>query len=230
MNKLKAAQWEKWIIPLKRIFLFIFHPERWIEWVQALILDLKYGKYLGGRVSNGNAGRGWFGSQNSSYKSLSIIFDQIPIKEDDIIVDVGCGKGRVFNWFLNRGFKNKLIGIEVDVDIATLTRERLRKQKQINILIGAVEDGILPDEGTIFYLGNPFSEKIVKNFADQLEKKIKQGNYHKKDRPIIVYNHCSRLHVFEENPFWTIDKLGFLTYRKVPAAIISRNAMIVPSS
>lgn len=218
MNKLASGLILK---KLKHIGYFISHPERWFEWLQTFLLDIKYGKYLESQIFNGDPARGWFGSQNSHYKSLSIIFSKIMIRTDDVIVDIGCGKGRVFNWFLNQDIKNKLIGIEVDTDIAKATRKRLRRYERINIIIGNIEDDILPMDGTIFYLFNPFSEKIVKIFSDNLEKKIKQGYYNNKmGRPIIIYYNPTRLFVFEENIFWKIHKIGLLTYRKIPAVII----------
>ena len=35
----------------------------------------------------------------------------IIVNSDDVLVDVGCGKGRFFNWALSKGYKNKIIGI-----------------------------------------------------------------------------------------------------------------------
>ena len=200
-----------------KIIYVLFSPKKFSYWLRTFFLDIKYGAYLGKRTSNGNYARGWWGSLNSNYDDLAEMFSQIAIRDNDIIVDVGCGKGRVFNFLLHRGYKNKLIGIEVDPVIAEATKKRLHKHPQIKIVIDAIEnEGVLPLEGTIFYLANPFSELIVQNFADQLARKVKHGQYKILDRPLIVYYYCYYIDVFEANPLWDVKRLD----TQFPAAIV----------
>jgi len=200
-NKVASTAWKATHV--------LFNPQKIFLWLRTFFLDIKYGgAYLGRRISNGNFARGWWGSLNSNYDDLAAMFSKIAIKKDDILVDIGCGKGRVFNFFLHRGFKNKFIGIEVDPVIAKLAKKRLHKYSQIEIVIGAIEnEGILPIEGTVFYLFNPFSETIVKNFSDQLATKVKHGHYKMSDRPLIVYYYCYHLNIFEANPIWNVKRL-----------------------
>lgn len=192
---------------LKAIHI-LFGPQKIYFWLKTFFLDIKYGSYLGRRSSNGNFERGWWGSLNSNYDDLAAMFSKITIRSNDVIVDIGCGKGRVFNFFLNCGFKNKLIGVEVDPVIAKITKQRLHKYRQIEIVTGAIENGgVFPIEATIFYLSNPFSGVIVKNFSDQLAKKVKDGIFKMSDRPLIVYYFCYYLNVFEANPIWNVKRL-----------------------
>ena len=100
---------------------------------------------------------------HSLYHVLRDVFAQLTIAPDDVLVDIGCGEGRVINFWLSRGLKNRLIGIEIDEAVAKRTRRRYRKYPNVTIIHG---DAIarLPSEGTIFYLYNPFSAETVARF------------------------------------------------------------------
>ena len=224
---------KKWfsLFNFKQVLL---HPRglpRLIRVMKYIILDAKYGSwYLGAKLvhmGNGNSSKGWHGAQSSDYDALSKMFAEISIREDDVIVDVGCGRGRLFNYLLSRGFKNKLIGVDVDQAIAEFTRKRLKKYNQVEILVADVEnENSLPSTGTIFYLFNPFTDRIVRKFADHLIDKIQRGCFNKSDRPIIIYYNCnSRLYIFEENSLWKVKKLGAVSHTKLQAAVIEPNLM-----
>lgn len=203
---------------LKRLLYFFISPQRWKLWLYTLFLDLKYSRaYLGIRAFNGNSILGYTGSLNSSYQDLNRIFSHINIKKEDIIIDVGSGKGRAFNFLLSKKISNSLIGIEVDPSIATVSRKRFRRYGNVHIITGSVETiGVL--NGTIFYLANPFYGHVLENFANQLLKKIKEGYFKGDHRPLIIYYYCYHLSVFENNPEWEVKKLeGVLAALIYPA-------------
>jgi precorrin-6B methylase 2 len=56
------------------------------------------------------------------------------IEPNDVLVDVGCGKGRVTNWWLSQGLRNRMVGIELDPDVASATEKRLRRFSNVTIL------------------------------------------------------------------------------------------------
>lgn len=206
-----------------------FHISRLIRMLRYMFLDAKFGSgYLGKKLKNigmGDSSHGWHGAQSSDYDALSKMFEAITVRVEDVIVDVGCGRGRLFNFLLHNGFKNKLVGIEVDSKIANFTYNRLKKYKQVQVLIADIEEeDVLPTDGTIFYLFNPFTDRIVKKFSEQLINKIKSNHFKKKDRPIIVYYNCNeRLYIFEKNSLWKIRKLGAVSHTGLQAAIIEPN-------
>ena len=202
--------------------------QRILRGMRYILLDAKYGSwYLGARLKNfglGDSSRGWHGAQSSDYDAISKMFSEISVHENDVIVDIGCGRGRLFNYLLNQGLKNKLIGVEVDPHIAQFTKSRLKKYKQVEILIADIEDeDTIPSVGTIFYLFNPFTDRIVQKFSDYVADRMKQKNY-RANRPIIVYYNCKeRLYIFENNPLWKIKKLGIVSHTGLEAAIIGPN-------
>ncbi|OGT36273.1 MAG: hypothetical protein A3F11_04940 [Gammaproteobacteria bacterium RIFCSPHIGHO2_12_FULL_37_14] len=210
---------------IKKINHCLRNPSRWKRWIQDFILDMKFGsQFLGKDVYNANLQLGRSPSTNSDYEALSALFSNITILEDDVIVDIGCGKGRVFNFLLCLGLNNKLIGVDVDPKMVEFTKKRLRKYTQIDIHLCDVETDAIPDEGTIFYLFNPFSENIVKEFSRKLIDKISRGNFNSnKDRPLIIYYNSCYLNVFENNNFWKITKLHNISSMNLSAAIICPN-------
>lgn len=204
---------------------FLWHPRgipRVLRLLRTAALDLRYGgRYLGWAVSNGDDRKGWHGSQNSNYEAMALMFQQVILRADDVIVDIGCGKGRLFNWLLSRGVKNRMIGLEVDEAIAAFTRARLRSYPQIEIRIGDVETEGLPADGTIFYMFNPFAEQIVQTVARQLAGLRDAPARRDGTRPQIVFYNCNKLKPFEADERWTITKLGPITHTQWPAAIIA---------
>jgi hypothetical protein len=212
---------------LQNIKHVLRNPDRWSRWVKDFVLDVRFGKrYLGRAILNEDQSRGWCNTTSTDYEALAIMFSKISVRKDDVIVDVGCGKGRVFNWLLSRHIKNRLIGIEVHPEVAQFTRKRLRSYLQIEIRTGNIlENEIFPSNGTIFYLFNPFSEIVIRKFADKIEEKIKQGVFVHKNRPLIIYYNCCHLNIFEGNPIWNIKKCGHITTMNLPAAIIEPSAI-----
>ena len=66
--------------------------------VYNVLFDLKYGRFLGGKKHTPYSLMGANVTANSDYKAMTIFFKG-NIKLDDVLVDVGCGKGRVINFW-----------------------------------------------------------------------------------------------------------------------------------
>ena len=190
----------------------LYRPKRIFQVIKNAFLDLKFGgKYLGVSLQNFNEEKGYINTGSSEYSCLEILFSKVDITESDIIVDLGCGKGRVINWFLNKNIKNRILGIEVYPEIAAFTRNRLQKYSQVEILTGCVgEDISLIEQGTIFYLYHPFRERLMQDFSDQLLTLINTKRYPDKARPLLVYHNSCHLSIFENTPTWKIQKLGHI--------------------
>jgi SAM-dependent methyltransferase len=163
------------------------------------LTDFRFGgRFLGGNIPTRYAEVGAYPTGNSDYSALSIIFKSIEVRDSDVLVDIGCGKGRVINWWLSRGFKNKIYGIELDENIAEIARNRLKKYGNVNIISGdAVEN--IPSNGTIFYLYNPFNATVMERFSNHL---IKLFN----EKPIkVIYYNPIHIEIFRKEPRWIID-------------------------
>jgi len=159
------------------------------------VLDIRYGgKFLGGTIPTLYAHHGARNTANTDYAALPYIFRD-EIKEDDILVDVGCGKGRVINWWLSRGYKNRIIGIELDPKVAEFTRNRLKKYKNVIIITGSALEHF-PSEATVVYLFNPFDEIKMINFRDLIKRNGKPVR--------IFYYNCVHVGVFNNDSQWDV--------------------------
>lgn len=177
--------------------------------------DLRYGRPLYGSTPSRYAHLGAHSTENSSYSSLKQIFDGV-IKSDDVLVDVGCGRGRVINWWLSQGLRNRIVGIELDENIANQTRHRLRRFENVEIIAGdALEQ--LPRDASLIYLYNPFDALVMQFFKHRVKETLSRSN---RNVTTLVYLNCKHLDVFEQDPHCSIKK-GDALY---PFAVIEVSA------
>jgi Methyltransferase domain len=162
--------------------------------IRNLTIDLRYGGFLGGAITSRHPGATAVGS--TDYGVMPQLFAG-RITPTDVLVDFGCGKGRVINWWLDQGYKNKIIGMELVEDVAERTRQRLRRFPNVTIVTGdAIEN--LPPEGTLFYLANPISSAaILERFKDRLY----DLSGHER-RISVIYFAPVLLRVFKGDPHW----------------------------
>jgi precorrin-6B methylase 2 len=124
---------------------------------------------------------------------LRSLFDCISISPDDVLVDVGCGHGRIINFWLSQRIKNKIVGIEANPEAAKDAAARYKQYPNVEIIEGFAERIAQQFTGAIFYLFNPFSEQILADF----ERALRGSNAR------IVYYAFHGLGPFE-NPAWKI--------------------------
>lgn len=131
---------------------------------------------------------------NSNYEELeSIFFKHFSVKPDDVIIDVGCGKGRVFNYLLYKGLKNKMIGYEINPMVGEKTRKRLARYKNVEIRCCNIFDDF-PGEGNVFYLYHPFKEAMMRAFMNEVQKVAER-------KPVLLYNNPAHLNVVDTDKF-----------------------------
>lgn len=160
--------------------------------VRNAVMDYRYGGLLGGAYLSPHV------TSNSDYVGLSYIFEN-RIKASDVLVDIGCGTGRVINWWLSHAPHNRMIGIELDEELANLTRQRLRNYKNVTIIAGDAVQNIPPD-GTLFYLYNPFGREVMEAFKKRLFNLF--GDRHE---ITVLYYNCKHLDIFEKDPAWITE-------------------------
>ncbi|HXC16002.1 MAG TPA: class I SAM-dependent methyltransferase [Holophagaceae bacterium] len=96
----------------------------------------------------------------------------------DAFVDVGCGTGRPLAYLSRLGFK-RMVGIEINPDVADQARQNLRRikptWKRAESLEVLTEDVLAADfdfTGTIVYLANPFGKTTMLAFARRLKAQL----------------------------------------------------------
>ena len=177
-------------------------------------MDLKFG----GRVCRTDLDKTIYSGDrhtmvHTHYHVLRDIFARVPVTKSDVLVDVGCGEGRVINFWLSQGWQNRMIGLEVVEAVAERTRTRYRKYTNVSIVTGDALAN-LPPNGTLFFLYNPFPEDVVARF----EKAV---------RPLdarIVYHQNNYMGPFDSS-LWRIEPIhpAGKVY-EFQAALITRRA------
>jgi protein-L-isoaspartate O-methyltransferase len=143
---------------------------------------------------------GAFHSTNTPYEELALLFTGIDVRPGETIVDVGCGKGRSLNWFLSRFPSNPIVGIELDPEICARTARRLRRYRNVTIVCGDAAE-IIPPEGSVFYLFNPFDAAVMQRFAAALSQRPADAG------ATIVYYNAKYLQPFRSSPRFDVREL-----------------------
>ncbi|MGZ5896830.1 MAG: class I SAM-dependent methyltransferase [Xanthobacteraceae bacterium] len=103
--------------------------------ISTALTDIRYGAILKGDGGTRFKHLGVTGTVSSGYDVLPSLFAG-QVRPDDVLVDVGCGKGRVLNWWLEHYPRHKIYGIEIDPELAHEARQRLHKFPNVTILTG----------------------------------------------------------------------------------------------
>jgi hypothetical protein len=182
--------------------------------LQNLLTDLRFGGSAGGTLPNPFAVDGASRVQSTDYAALTKLYRRngIAIDPADVLVDVGCGRGRVINWWLSRGLWNRMVGLELLPSVAAATAERLRGHPNVEIVCGDAV-ALIPADGTFFYLYNPFDAPVMQRFADALLARAAPPAGLR-----ILYFNCRHLDVFRGDSRWQVQLLD--TGEPEPAALI----------
>lgn len=138
-------------------------------------------------------------SSNSDYGALEEIFRD-RIRHDDVLVDVGCGAGRVINHWLRVAPNHRIYGLELHGPLATLTTWRLKRRRNVEIRTGDAVDE-MPIDATLLFLFNPFGEETLLRLANRLEAMRRDC-----DRPLtLLYLNSKHVKVFENHPAFAVE-------------------------
>ena len=95
------------------------------------------------------------------YSVLERLADSGLIGKDDVVLDYGCGKGRV-GFFLSCRSNATTIGIEYDQRIYASALENQKSAKaNVNFVLTRAEEYEVPSEVNRCYFFNPFSVEIL---------------------------------------------------------------------
>lgn len=146
--------------------------------------------------------------QATSYANLNEILNYINIDNNDIIVDFGCGKGRV-SFFFNYMTKCKTIGIEFDknlFDICISNKNTYKipsestKIEFFNIL---AQEYVISEDDNIFYFFNPFSAKIFETILNNITESFFKNQ--RDIKIILYYPQSDYIDTMYNNPFFDLD-------------------------
>ena len=130
-----------------------------------------------------------YGYDPTPYVVLEELVKLDLIKKDDVVVDYGCGKGRI-GFFLNNHVGCKVIGVDHSerlLKVANKNLERYGDNGDILFVHSKAEEYI-PDGANCFYFFNPFSTKIFR----QVLKRIEESK-EKNPREILIFFYYSTI-------------------------------------
>jgi len=149
---------------------------------EGLLFDLRYGVDTFTRVPIANmeidVATGSIAHGNKCDPSpitvLAKVFQGLPITEQDVFVDFGCGKGRALFVAARFPFK-RVIGVEFAADLCAVARRNIGKMvckrpeiRRVVICEGDASTFAIEEDQTFFYWFNPFDEIIMRRVLDNI--------------------------------------------------------------
>lgn len=157
-----------------------------IQKVHSFTYELSLGIRTSGNVSSAIDEYGYYSPL--PYRVILAILKRLSLKQDDVFVDVGCGKGRIVCCACRLPIR-RVVGIEVNEQllqqaIANVARMHGRHCEFEPIACRAEEYDF--HDATALLLFNPFGIGPMRKFMDRLS-----ASYKVSPRPIkIVYANC----------------------------------------
>lgn len=129
-----------------------------------------------------------YGYDPTPYIVLEKLVQLDLIDKDDVIVDYGCGMGRV-GFFINSQIGCNVVGIDHSEGLLEKANENLKSYGGENIVfVHAKAEEYLPDEANCLYFFNPFSSHIFQKVLKRIEE-----SYVRNPREILVFFYYSTI-------------------------------------
>lgn len=146
------------------------------------------------------------------YKALDILFNHYKFKQNDQVVDFGCGRGRVA-FYINHHFDIPVTGVEAHdqtFDEALNNKQAYDKHSKnnsnVNFVYALAEQYEVDKEDNCFYFFNPFSLKIFKKVVTNILNSVKT---YEREVDLILYYPLPEFKEFLSfhTPFTMINKI-----------------------
>lgn len=127
------------------------------------------------------------------------------IRKKDVVLDYGCGKGRV-DCFLAYQTRAKCIGIEYDdriFEMAKENRETAVAKEKVEFVLGNAETFPVPAEVNRCYFFNPFSVEVLRKVMARIME-----SYYESSRELLVFFYYPSAEYISY--LMTVDELDFL--------------------
>lgn len=133
----------------------------------------------------------------------------------ETFIDIGCGKGRTLMLAAQYGFK-RIIGVEFDAALAEIAAANIKSFKksfpkcgEINVVCEDAGTYTFPDENSLIYFFNPFSEIVMSSVLTNLIFSAKVN----KVRHIVYKNPKCEALFNDDQRFSTISRdIGYSIY------------------
>lgn len=208
MNKLKRAFYQKRIYNnklLQKITLISVKPiSLHDELVDRKICGMSIRKTVPTKCRESH---GATSSTATNYCVIKDVIDTSKLNEESKFIDVGCGKGRVLAYLLREKVDCKIVGVELDNEVAEIAKSWTKAYNNVEIINNNVFEMDM-SEYTDFCLSRPFETDTFKEFLKKIEREAKQE--------VNVYLISDQYlgDFLDERSGWTIEKRGIIYFRK----------------
>jgi len=130
-----------------------------------------------------------YGYDPTPYIVLERLVQLDLLNEDDVVVDYGCGMGRV-GFFINSQVGCKVVGIDHSERLLEKANENLKSYgvSEGVVFIRAKAEEYLPDGANCLYFFNPFSSHIFQKVLKRIEE-----SYGNNPREILIFFYYSTI-------------------------------------
>jgi SAM-dependent methyltransferase len=118
---------------------------------------------------------------------------------DDVLYDVGCGKGRVLAVMSRLPF-GQLVGVELDPGLAEVARDNMQSLRGSRAPIEIQRANALDvdfDPGTVFYFVNPFGVETMRKVVAKLRDSVAR----RPRRVLVVYHNALYAELMDDSGF-----------------------------
>ncbi|WP_407410789.1 methyltransferase domain-containing protein [Methanobrevibacter sp.] len=130
-----------------------------------------------------------YGYDPTPYIVLERLVELDILKKDDVVVDYGCGKGRIC-FFINSQVGCRIIGIDHSERLLEIARENLESYgdgADIDFVNSKAEDYV-PDGANCLYFFNPFSSHVFQDVLRRIGE-----SYGRNPREILIFFYYSTI-------------------------------------
>lgn len=113
------------------------------------------------------------GYEPSGWLDLRRALPRGEVDGDDVLLDLGCGKGRVLAQAARYPLR-RIFGVELSPELAAVAEANIASMrgtircKDVRVLIADAASFPIPDDVTVIYLYNPFGESTLKRMVDNI--------------------------------------------------------------
>lgn len=153
-----------------------------LMWDEKLNISTESADYSGEDSHN-------YGYDPTPYAVLEKLIALDILEKDDVVVDYGCGKGRI-SFFINSQVGCRVIGIDHSESLLEQANENLKSYGNSGdiVFICSKAQEYCPDGANRFYFFNPFSSRIFGEVLKRIEE-----SYEKTPREILIFFYYSTI-------------------------------------
>ncbi|MBR5292816.1 MAG: SAM-dependent methyltransferase [Clostridia bacterium] len=131
------------------------------------------------------------------------------IGKRDVLLDYGCGKGRV-DFYLSYQTNARTVGIEYDERIyqkAIENQKNVRLKSRAEFILAKAEEYVVPPEVTRYYFFNPFSPELL----NKVMARIVESHYENPREAFLFFYYPSEEYI---SYLMTVDEMEY--YDEIP--------------